>query len=334
MSTLTFNQRSANASSPYSDPAYIESLIIAFQLNLAANYTFYAVACLVCFEYLVTLKHEVQMLWKGMYRRTSVSWLFFANRYVLLLSVIISITPSSPQVQQRGSQCPLKHHQRDAIDNLCTVFRATCVRAPRSGSLPALRRRPGFSSVSYSLCEELVTLAGGIAHLCANTIVLGTTWLKAYRHHGASSRIGLSRTLFRYGLLYLIIMLLVDSTNIALSYLPTGFQTPISEIAYAMEPILISRFLIDLYLGSHSSAASAGTEMATTETNMDSLSVPAFEQRMVTPMGSALTSSWSVGDEEEAKYSEGGSRGRGVGYESGEPSGGLLDYNGAGSFAP
>ncbi|KAJ3545483.1 hypothetical protein NM688_g5620 [Phlebia brevispora] len=98
MSGLVFAPRSANGSDPYSDPAYIEAVVFAFRTNLLENYSLTAAACLACYEFIIGFKHEYSMLWRGMNRWTSASWLLAANRYLVVAYAIIAVTPTGPQL--------------------------------------------------------------------------------------------------------------------------------------------------------------------------------------------------------------------------------------------
>ncbi|KAJ3540693.1 hypothetical protein NM688_g6191 [Phlebia brevispora] len=71
-----------------------DSVIVAeFQANLIYNYADIAVLTLAGYEYFIGFKHEYDFLWQRKW--TAVTWLFLANRYLLLFDVIAQNVPFS-----------------------------------------------------------------------------------------------------------------------------------------------------------------------------------------------------------------------------------------------
>ncbi len=56
---------------------------------------------LVAYEHLVTLKYEIDFLWRG--KRNTATWIFLFNRYFLLVFVSFTSVPFSPQASYRRS---------------------------------------------------------------------------------------------------------------------------------------------------------------------------------------------------------------------------------------
>lgn len=55
-----------------------------------------SILALVCFEHLITFKYEIDFLRKRKW--STAIWIFFINRYQLIATVVVSVTPSSAQV--------------------------------------------------------------------------------------------------------------------------------------------------------------------------------------------------------------------------------------------
>lgn len=55
---------------------------------------------LVFFEYLITLNDEVDLLWKRKWN--AATWIFLFNRYLLIATVVSSITPYSSQASNQS----------------------------------------------------------------------------------------------------------------------------------------------------------------------------------------------------------------------------------------
>ncbi|KAJ3532296.1 hypothetical protein NM688_g7445 [Phlebia brevispora] len=86
---------------------------------------------------------------------------------------------------------------------------------------------------------------------------------------------------------------------------PSGTTVPMESIILIMQPIIISRFLIDLRGASVSSSDSAG---ATIGTAAGSVSMPVFEQRVVSPMGSTVRWGENENEDQEDLFQDGEER--------------------------
>lgn len=51
---------------------------------------------LVLYDYIITLKHEVDLLWRKKW--SIAAWIFVLNRYLLLAYAVSTVTPWGPQV--------------------------------------------------------------------------------------------------------------------------------------------------------------------------------------------------------------------------------------------
>ncbi|THG92749.1 hypothetical protein EW026_g8260 [Hermanssonia centrifuga] len=72
------------------------AIIAAFQANLVGSFLACSMAALVAYEYILTVNQEVAMIWRR--RWTSVTWLFIANRYIMIALIIWDVSPSTVQV--------------------------------------------------------------------------------------------------------------------------------------------------------------------------------------------------------------------------------------------
>ncbi|THH00590.1 hypothetical protein EW026_g1968 [Hermanssonia centrifuga] len=59
------------------------------------EFVIYAMMALVSYEYLLTIRQEISMIWRR--KHTAVTWLFVSNRYLMLASFIIAVATASPQ---------------------------------------------------------------------------------------------------------------------------------------------------------------------------------------------------------------------------------------------
>ncbi|PSR87355.1 hypothetical protein PHLCEN_2v5172 [Hermanssonia centrifuga] len=68
-------------------------IVTAFQGLLLDNYIAYAMTALAAYEYTITVKQEMTMVWQ--HRWTLVAWIFMANRYVMIGIVIWTVAPET-----------------------------------------------------------------------------------------------------------------------------------------------------------------------------------------------------------------------------------------------
>ncbi|KAJ3545710.1 hypothetical protein NM688_g5595 [Phlebia brevispora] len=67
------------------------SIVAAYQGNLVANYGIFASLTMVSFEFMITIRDEYEFIWQRKW--TAATWLFLANRYVMLASVLAAAMP-------------------------------------------------------------------------------------------------------------------------------------------------------------------------------------------------------------------------------------------------
>ncbi|KAJ3553445.1 hypothetical protein NM688_g3610 [Phlebia brevispora] len=74
-----------------------DSVSIAdYDADLNYNYTAFASFTVVCYELIITFQHEYEFVWKRKW--SAATWLFLANRYLVLAVMIAEVVPSSPRV--------------------------------------------------------------------------------------------------------------------------------------------------------------------------------------------------------------------------------------------
>ncbi|KAF7791147.1 hypothetical protein EIP86_002158 [Pleurotus ostreatoroseus] len=72
-----------------------DSVIVAeYRANLADNYATCLTTTLACYEFFLLLEHEIFLLRR---KWTGITWLFLANRYLLIAFVITMIAPYTPK---------------------------------------------------------------------------------------------------------------------------------------------------------------------------------------------------------------------------------------------
>lgn len=74
------------------DFCYDQYVFFIYQLNFWLIY----VLALVGYEHLVTLRYEIDFLWKRKW--SSATWIFLTNRYLMLVRVIFQSSPTLPKV--------------------------------------------------------------------------------------------------------------------------------------------------------------------------------------------------------------------------------------------
>ncbi|KAJ3551498.1 hypothetical protein NM688_g4668 [Phlebia brevispora] len=82
------------------------SSVSQFESDLFSNHCANIVLTLACYEYLFELRHEYEC-WQRKW--TGTTWLFRANRYILLVVSVIGVVPYTPEVRDdtRGLSLPL-----------------------------------------------------------------------------------------------------------------------------------------------------------------------------------------------------------------------------------
>ncbi|KAJ3556590.1 hypothetical protein NM688_g1945 [Phlebia brevispora] len=252
--------------------------------QITGSYLLCVLACLVCYEHVLTLADEFSFFWRR--RRIVTTVLLLANRYTLLAMAVQLITPYTTQTLQTCYSnavhavlvailrvlpmivgtgpavfgalrvYALLEEHRYLVATL--VFCTGLVPAPVSvfSSLYdyyvfADSQAPGMNCYAYPL-----NLACSIPWTCSDAIALGVTLKKTYRQvkHASKGTPGMiSRTLLRDGSLYFVVSFSLNITRIVL-LTHTGSQLVMqcveqiftNDISQAIRALLISRFIMNL----------------------------------------------------------------------------------------
>ncbi|THG93502.1 hypothetical protein EW026_g7751 [Hermanssonia centrifuga] len=78
-----------------------DAIVSAFQAELGSISTIWSTVALFIYEYILTANQEVTMIWRRKW--TSVTWLFVANRYLMIANAIFGLMPSTAQVDIKQS---------------------------------------------------------------------------------------------------------------------------------------------------------------------------------------------------------------------------------------
>ncbi|KAJ3552007.1 hypothetical protein NM688_g4385 [Phlebia brevispora] len=267
------------------------------------NLTTYDTLCfsalaLACYEYFLTLEHEWDFLWNRKW--TVATWLFLANRYVMLAEVALVNAPFTSQVMWLWLQSYFFHVHNIAsqtcndimLTNFCSLilmvplFLTAAFSAIR---VFALSRRLWVSGLT--LLWGLVPIAGNIylnfhsihtfsqsvvtgascdisqvnisprmyfgepdsssAPTIADAIVLAITWHATFQNFREASSlrmsVGVSEILLRDGSTSFIVLLALNIIQLITYVDPqlAAYDGP-TPLIFILQPILISRFLINL----------------------------------------------------------------------------------------
>ncbi|THH00541.1 hypothetical protein EW026_g2018 [Hermanssonia centrifuga] len=205
-------------------------VIEEYEAFITATYIAYAI--LIVYEYVITLRHEVGMMWQM--KHTGATWLFILNRYLMLVNITVQCLPVYSQ--RYGSyyyvyitRLPLLHTYRG-----CGV---------------TLRLVEAITMAQY-LVFALV-LATRFCMIIADIIVLALTWMKTYRNSREFLRmnmgVSLSILLLRDGTIYFVVLLVMNIAQICVENVPRlQVLSPVITFVNNLTPILTSRFLINL----------------------------------------------------------------------------------------
>ncbi|EKM57644.1 uncharacterized protein PHACADRAFT_251381 [Phanerochaete carnosa HHB-10118-sp] len=247
-----------------------QALDQAYWQFLVSNYSFAAVACLVFYEFLITIDNEVKVVWKRPITASAV--LLGSVRWCVLLSIAVQLLPSTPNT------CPpleiltwiliLIGFVQTALFSALRVFAVWDRSHVWSLVVFALSMVPfatnlfkatqsTFSSVGDSIVgmtcaseypysartyDMLAYITRG-SLILADTTVLTLTWVKTFgnwwRARGINVNVSLTTCLLRDALLAIsIIQLLTFDSSADLA--------PVSALITALPPVLINRFMINL----------------------------------------------------------------------------------------
>ncbi|KAJ3553448.1 hypothetical protein NM688_g3608 [Phlebia brevispora] len=307
-----------------------DSVIVAeYDSDLVFNYVVFSALTMISYEYAVTFRYEVEFIWR---RRWSTStWLFLANRYLLVANVIIQAAPFSAQMLQFHSAQFYGFPTRASGGGCGGFLRSTSFCIARSCLYPCrihifarsisactesvsskqkyslLRRRPGIGELPLILSRELslmrfcsTSLASILCTIAVDVIAIVTTWIKTHHHVREASAIGMnvgvSSTLLRYGTLYFLV-LLVSNIAQGICSLPL-YQNSDAQQATVflllLPNIVLSRFMINLRLVESAEPGDATHFSASSQPNFR---IPTLHN-IVGNLGEMLA------DEEEALYND------------------------------
>ncbi|KAJ3558448.1 hypothetical protein NM688_g925 [Phlebia brevispora] len=249
-----------------------------YEEDLISNYLLIAALTLFVYESLITFEHEIGIVWQRKW--TPATWLFLANRYLMLASLVTQVAPPIGQMSQL--YCSDVRKPSVATTILPYAFSALRVFALldrayfTAGAVLFLGLAPigvglflDSQAVYYNVYDPLlgrsscvpssvmststilypaVNIAGRLAVLAADFIAIVATWIKTYRHveHAALTgfNVDFSAVLLQYGTLFFVSLCLLELVTILL----IPFSRVASSLGFVMiiPNILISRFLINL----------------------------------------------------------------------------------------
>ncbi|KAJ3554875.1 hypothetical protein NM688_g2883 [Phlebia brevispora] len=236
--------------------------------------TQYTAPALIAYEYLITLQYEYEYLWQRKW--TAATWLFLANRYLMLAFIIEVAAPADAHMSQLRPRNVPQRVSRAAHFHLGRVFAmldrayitAGCVLL--LGVAPAAIHLYQYSHVFYYYVDDPVlgsscysqallspsvafhsSLAAVVSTIAADVIAIVTTWIKTYRNVRQATSIGMnasfSETLLRYGTMYFVILCVVHLVDLLITLLPAFQETdPVNAFAAILPNVIVCRFLINL----------------------------------------------------------------------------------------
>ncbi|KAI0707182.1 hypothetical protein C8Q76DRAFT_860360 [Earliella scabrosa] len=205
------------------DDSHTSQLVDIAQSILLQNYFSAAAVVLIFYEYAITFNKEVELFWRR--KITLASVLFLVNRYVpLAVNVLYSPYPGAPSTHQCVEGCAALLY----IAEMLSIFQYL----------------PWALTIITRTC--LIT---------CDLLVIGITWKATFALNRelkgiAISRMGFSGVLFRDGVIYFIVLLILNVLHLTFSLLSSSdFEKKRSSLFTLLEPmnaILISRFLLNL----------------------------------------------------------------------------------------
>ncbi|KAJ3546144.1 hypothetical protein NM688_g5546 [Phlebia brevispora] len=240
----------------------ISAVIAAYEESLTVNYCVYATLVIVCYEHLITIASEYELLWQRKW--TGATWLFVVNRYILLASVVTQVTPVNAQ-PQTCENAPLRYFtslifllpifisaafsalrvfallDRAYITAGCTLFLGLAplgillyenvyvayyyVNDSVLGSscyAIGLLTRP----VAFGAKGLAVSIAITVTTISADLIAIVITWLKTYRHVRQAATVGVDVSfggvLLRYGILYFSVICVLNILQFLAAAIPSS----------------------------------------------------------------------------------------------------------------
>ncbi|KAJ3559719.1 hypothetical protein NM688_g176 [Phlebia brevispora] len=243
-----------------SDTTPESAIIAAYKSNLIATQCIYAGLTIVCYDILITIKHEYELVWQRPW--SGATWLFLVNRCenisLNLFLAVLSLLPSIVIAAFAALRvfALLGHAYITAAFTFALGLITVCfelykyskyqpyyIDDPLQGWI-CFVDYPISSSIAFYLFGVLCTIA-------ADIIAIMITWAKTYRHVQQASAIGInvgfSATLFRYGNLYFLILCIVNLVGGMLLLIPS-FQPadPANVFIVILPNLILSHFLISL----------------------------------------------------------------------------------------
>ncbi|KAJ3557931.1 hypothetical protein NM688_g1207 [Phlebia brevispora] len=244
------------------------AIIAAYEASVNNSYCVYAALALASYEHMITFRHECEFLWRR--RWTAGTWLFIANRYTLLASIIAQVVPFSSQISCMFAALILP----PAVFSALRVFALTrnyvagCMVlfsfVPVGIDLYQARRdvyHYDYDPILGSQCFSRSTLSNFTAFSCKSStscmiapdlVAVVTTWVKTYHHVRQAASVGIKVSfgakLIQYGTLYFAVLLAVTILPLVITLTPSiaQFTGPMNIFIDILPNILISRFLINL----------------------------------------------------------------------------------------
>ncbi|KAJ3557727.1 hypothetical protein NM688_g1318 [Phlebia brevispora] len=232
-------------------------LLLAAQTLKAFN------LALVAYEYLVTLEHEHGFIWQRKWN--AATWLFIANRYMMLAVMVEQASPWSAQAYVRCYNTALNWFV-NVIYNLPPLILAVF----STLRVFALLDRTAYITTGCVFMLGVAPIAinfyqnGQLTWYYIDDPVLGSTCY--YNSLLSSSTLFYARfsvTLLRYGTLYFVVLFIVNLINLLLLLVPSlEFEAVLGSITTILPNIVVSRFLINLRQSDSSASSDTGTNQA------------------------------------------------------------------------
>ncbi|RDX49166.1 hypothetical protein OH76DRAFT_1483375 [Lentinus brumalis] len=259
-----------------SDPDSAAATVAIFDALYTGNYCAVAGAVLFIFDTLLTFDREVAYFWTAK-RVGGASLLFFANKWIsMTVCVMVLVGFASPPSDVVSSL--IWSHGKSDLNQSCSLFviarraMVTLQYVP-GAAFSALRTYVLSRSKPLGLFVAVVTLAPAGANLdhevviisrapliAADMILIYITWATlsgwtALTNIQQSKRPKLSDVLFRGGVIYFVILFLLNVLHLVFSATSLasddGTASFITEFTAPITAILTSRFLLELQEANH-----------------------------------------------------------------------------------
>ncbi|THG94501.1 hypothetical protein EW026_g6979 [Hermanssonia centrifuga] len=216
-------------------------IVAEFQDIVTSADIFSSMAALAAYEYIITLRQEVTIV--SQRKWTLATWLLMANRYLLIGFIIWTAAPYTSS------------YVVYAVFSALRVFALWDRNVPMTLLVLALNLVPVAVNITRYSARFAITLStsltGSILIVLGDALVLAVTWLKTARNLTEGARIGmrtpLSTMLLRDGTIYFAVLLMMNIALVVILTVPSfQFFGVVSTVIGTLQPILISRFLLNL----------------------------------------------------------------------------------------